>query len=51
LWYTSVAFVALVKPLDALEGAASPNLRPLFLLRLGAFEKHQIAQIKVEKKK
>jgi CspA family cold shock protein len=36
LWYTGVAFVALVKPLDALEGAASSHLRSLFFLPLGA---------------
>lgn len=31
LWYSQVAFVALVKPLDSIKGAASTNLQPFLL--------------------
>jgi hypothetical protein len=41
--YDVFAFVALVKPLESFKGAASPNLRPLCVLRLEAVERHQIA--------
>lgn len=31
IWYYRVAFVALVKPLDSIKGAASTNLQPFLL--------------------
>jgi cold shock protein len=31
MWYPAVAFVALVSPLDSLEGAASSHLQPFLL--------------------
>jgi hypothetical protein len=36
LWYSQVAFVALVKPLDSIKGAASYKLAAFFALRLEA---------------
>ena len=42
LWYIALAFVALVKPLDSFEGAASTHLLPFFF-GWGMFEQHQIA--------
>ena len=46
LWYSVVAFVALVKPLDLFKGAASSiQLAVLFCFLLRAPEKHQIAQL------
>lgn len=38
LWYSEVAFVDLVKPLDSMKGAASYKLAAFFDLRLEAFE-------------
>jgi hypothetical protein len=45
LCYYPLAFVALVKPLDTFEGAASITCS-LFSFTAGGGNKHQIAQIK-----
>jgi hypothetical protein len=39
--YCWFAFVALVTPLDSIEGAASSKLAASFALRLEAVEKHK----------
>jgi hypothetical protein len=48
--YYFFAFVALVTPLDSMEGAASTRLRPLFVVRLEAVGEQQIAHIKESKR-